>query len=153
MRAAEISISDMAGPDMAMVIEIEKLSFTHKWSLNDFSSELLHPGSICKTARPVDGSGIAIGYICVRMMVDEAHMLKLAVHPAFRKRQVGSLLVRHIKDEVLRDFKGKVILEVRASNIAAIRLYDSLGFKSLYIRRRYYADPEEDAVVMALDFK
>ncbi|MBF0567574.1 MAG: ribosomal protein S18-alanine N-acetyltransferase [Nitrospirae bacterium] len=153
MLAAEIGISDMAGPDMARVIEIEKLSFSHKWSLNDFISELLHPESICKTARPVDGSGITIGYICVRMMVDEAHILKLAVHPAFRQRQVGSLLVRHIRDEVLRDFKGKVILEVRVSNIAAIRLYDSLGFKSLYIRRRYYAEPEEDAVVMSLDFK
>ncbi|MBF0556959.1 MAG: ribosomal protein S18-alanine N-acetyltransferase [Nitrospirae bacterium] len=144
-------ISDMTGPDVARVIEIEKLSFTHKWSLNDFTSEVLNPDSICKMACLGDGRAIAIGYICVRMMVDEAHILRLAVHPAFRQRRVGSLLVKYIKDEVLRDFKGKIILEVRMSNMAAIRLYDSLGFKNLYIRRHYYAGPEEDAIVMAFD--
>ncbi|KWT82072.1 ribosomal protein S18-alanine N-acetyltransferase [Candidatus Magnetominusculus xianensis] len=146
MPAAEIH--NMTVQDMTRVIEIEKQSFTHKWSLNNFISELLHPDSICKTAC-VDDSGTAVGYICVRLMVDEVHILKLAVHPDYRRRHIGSILVKHVMAEVIKDFA--VILEVRVSNLPAICLYDSLGFKSLYTRRRYYAEPEEDAVVMAFD--
>jgi ribosomal-protein-alanine N-acetyltransferase len=87
------------------------------------------------------------------MMVDEAHILKLAVHPTFRRRRIGSVLVRFIIDEVflVRGFDGKVIIEARVSNSPAIKLYESLGFKALYMRRRYYTEPEEDAVVMAFD--
>ncbi|MBF0459514.1 MAG: ribosomal protein S18-alanine N-acetyltransferase [Nitrospirae bacterium] len=150
MPTSEIVISGITEPDMPDIIEIEKQSFTHKWSLNDFRSEVLHPHSICKKACLHD-SGIMAGYICVRIMVDEVHIMKLAVHPAHRRKHIGSLLVSHIKDEVLEYLKYKVLLEVRVSNTAAIRLYNSLGFKNLYTRRRYYAEPEEDAVVMAFD--
>lgn len=150
MSAAEILIYDMTVQDMTRVIEIEKQSFTHKWSFSNFVSELLHPESFCKTAC-VDDSGMTVGYICVRLMVDEAHILRLAVHSDHRRRHIGSVLVKHVIAELLKDFTGLVILEVRVSNLPAIRLYDSLGFKSLYTRRRYYAEPDEDAVVMALD--
>ncbi|MEO5359104.1 MAG: ribosomal protein S18-alanine N-acetyltransferase [Nitrospirota bacterium] len=149
MPTAEILIYNMTVQDITRVTEIEKQSFTHKWSLINFISELSHPNSICKTAC-VDDSGAAVGYICVRMMVDEVHIMKIAVHPDHRRRHIGSVLVKHVM-EVLKDFTGMVILEVRVSNLPAISLYDSLGFKSLYTRRRYYAEPEEDAVVMALD--
>lgn len=151
MPASEIVITDMTEQDVPGVIEIERQSFTHKWSLNDFRSEVVHPNSICKKACLDDDSGILAGYICVRIMVTEVHMLKLAVHPGQRRKHIGSLLVKHTIYEVLQDFTGKVILEVRVSNTAAIGLYNSLGFISLYTRRRYYAEPEEDAVVMAFD--
>ncbi|MCG6552227.1 MAG: ribosomal protein S18-alanine N-acetyltransferase [Candidatus Magnetominusculus sp. LBB02] len=148
MAAAEVIISGMTLRDIARIIEIEKLSFTHRWSLNDFTTEVLHPHSICRTAL-IDG--IIVGYICVRIMVDEAHVLKLAVHPEFRQRHIGTALVSYITEQALTDFKGKAILEVRESNIAALKVYSSIGFKNLYVRRGYYAYPAEDAVVMALD--
>lgn len=152
MKAVDISIHDITELDVIRVVEIENISFTHRWSLNSVISELSNPASICKKACLRD-SGVTAGYIFVRVMVDEAHILKLAVHPGHRRRYVASQLVRHITWDVLKAFKGKVILEVRSSNTAAIRLYDCLGFKSLYTRRRYYDKPVEDAVVMAIDLK
>ncbi|MBF0318563.1 MAG: ribosomal protein S18-alanine N-acetyltransferase [Nitrospirae bacterium] len=143
-----VTISNMDSSDIPRVIEIEDMSFTHRWTLTAYVAELSNPGSICRTAHL---GGMVVGFICVRIMVDEAHILRLAVDPAHRRGHVGSLLVRYIIDEALKDFDGKIILEVRVSNISAARLYESLGFKKSYVRRCYYNEPDEDAVVMAYD--
>src|SRR5690606_1400281 len=94
--------------------------------------------------------GEVLGYVLFWHVADEIHLLNVAVAPAARRRGVGRALV----EEVLAYGRGaaaaKVLLEVRASNVAALRLYESLGFVRFNVRRRYYADGE-DGVEMSLD--
>lgn len=133
--------------DLVQILNIEKASFTSPWSRVSFLSELYNRYSICRLA---ENSGTIAGYIFVRHISDECHILTLAVHELYRRSGVASMLLKDILNDVRSDGCQHIFLEVRASNIAAQNLYDKFNFVKSRIRKGYYQNPEEDAVEMML---
>lgn len=144
---AEILIREMQESDIPGVLEIEHSSFTTPWSETAFFSEIHKPYSIIKVA--VLGDNI-IGYVCVNYIINEGHILNLAVHPDFRRRGIATVLMEEILDELKKQGCRFLYLEVRVSNLGARKFYEHLGFRVVGVRRDYYTFPNEDAVVMAL---
>jgi len=142
-----IILRRMSYEDLQEVHAIETQCFTSPWSLGSFKYELRHNQSIIKVA--VLNERI-VGYVCVRIMVDTAHVLNLAVLPELRQKGIGSTLLQDALQELRRRRPdlNSVMLEVRESNIPAIRLYEKFGFNIIGKRRNYYGDPWEDAVIM-----
>ncbi len=145
-----ITIRKMTHKDIAEVHAIEHRCFTTPWQVSSFEYEISNKDAILKVA--VFNNQL-IGYICIRSMLDVTHVLDLAVTPEFRHMGFGSLLLMNATYE-LRRLKPETVsitLEVRESNIAAIRLYEKFGFKEIGRRRGYYQKPHEDAVIMEHD--
>lgn len=143
-----IEIRKMREADIATILEIENISFSTPWSSYSFKKEIYKPYSIPKVA--VINNRV-VGYICVERIIDEAHILNLAVHPDFRRMGIGSLLVNNSLEELRGTGCRYVYLEVRVSNVVAKKLYERFGFKVIGIRKHYYVRPEEDAYVMMLE--
>lgn len=144
-----IKIEPMKEGDLPEVMAIERDSFPSPWSESSFLYELRKNKEVAslKVARLDD---ILLGYVCYWVLFKEVHIMNLAVHKDFRRQGIGEALIRTALKEA-RDKGGeRATLEVRASNIAAIRLYEKLGFKTTAIRRNYYDAPKEDALVMWL---
>lgn len=98
-----------------------------------------------------EARGAPLGFALVWLAADEVHLLDLAVDAAFRRRGVGRALLRAVIEGGRSAGGAQVLLEVRRSNAAAIHLYAATGFRELDVRRAYYADNGEDALVMRLD--
>lgn len=128
------------------ILEIERLSFSTPWSEASFYNETYNPNSLSYTAELESN---VVGYICVRHIADEAHILNLAVRPDMRRQGIARALVLKALEELSETQCKTVYLEVRASNYQARALYESFGFKVVGIRKSYYEFPKEDAVVMA----
>lgn len=141
----QLVIRGMEEKDMGQVVQIERVSFSFPWSEVSFSKELYKPHSIPKVA--VVGDKV-VGYVCAECVVDEGHVLNLAVHPDFRKMDIATSLVSHIIEELKLKGCKFLYLEVRASNQVARRLYEGFGFKVVGVRKNYYAGPVEDGVIM-----
>ncbi|MEN8904586.1 MAG: ribosomal protein S18-alanine N-acetyltransferase [Clostridiales bacterium] len=127
------------------ILEIEKLSFSTPWTKKIFENELINEKSyyICATI-----NNIVVGYIGVWIILDECHIMNLAVHPEYRGLGIASLLIENI---IFYCHKLKVLnitLEVRKSNVIAQNLYKKFDFKSEGIRKSYYEDNKEDALIM-----
>jgi ribosomal-protein-alanine N-acetyltransferase len=149
MRTPRFDIREATRADAADVAEIEKLCFTPPWSLREILREIEENESaryvVCADERRV------ISYAGLWAVLNEGHITNVAVHPDFRGRGFGSavleaLMERTRRGEGLTDFT----LEVRASNAAALRLYEKAGFREEGRRRGYYAEPSEDAIIMWL---
>jgi len=94
-------------------------------------------------------SDFIVAYVGVWLMVDETHIVAIAVRPAYRRRGLGELLLQEIIDLALASDQETVTLEVRRSNLAAQTLYEKYRFLKVGVRRRYYTDNGEDAIVMS----
>ena len=145
----DIDIGDMETGDLPAVLEIERASFTTPWSETSFFNELKNPRSICRAAKT---DGRVKGYIFASRILDEGHILDLAVHPDFRRQGIASALVSHVIEHLREEGVRFLYLEVRESNVPAIKMYGKFGFEEIGIRKKYYASPEEDAVIMCLKF-
>lgn len=141
----EILIRKMRAADVSEVVEIERMSFTTPWSEAAFLGEILKLYSLTKVAVL---EGKIIGYICVEHIMDEGHILNLAVHPDFRRRGIGTKLMEEVLDELKKNDCRYLYLEVRFSNLGARKFYESFGFRVVGIRRDYYTSPIEDASLM-----
>lgn len=155
---AEVIIREMCMSDLPQILEIERLSFTTPWELSSFKYELGHRHSILKVAvlrEASIGEEKVVGYVCIRVIFDTAHILNLAVLPELRRRGIGSKLLQNALEELkrLRVDIGMVMLEVRESNIPAIKLYEKFGFNIIGKRASYYQTPKEDAVIMGKETK
>jgi ribosomal-protein-alanine N-acetyltransferase len=134
--------------DLKAVLEIERLSFSHPWPESTFSGEIqnLHisyPSVIVH--RPDER---VIGYVIFWYVSDEAQISNFALHPDFRGKGVGESVLRKTLDTMRRMGAVHVILEVRPSNTPARHLYSKFGFVPLGLRKNYYRDPPEDALVL-----
>jgi ribosomal-protein-alanine N-acetyltransferase len=149
LKAIEIDALTLA--DLDQVMQIEPIAFgSHHWSRDSFMSELLNPCGFYFAAREKE-SGKLIGYSGFWLIGEEAHVTTLAVHPDSRRQHVGErLLINDIirARYVMADW---VTLEVRVSNDSAQSLYGKYSFKSLGVRRNYYQDNSEDALVLWTD--
>lgn len=139
------SIKKVDFSDLHEISEIERYSFTTAWSLNAFIEQLKNPNSLGFVAM-VDK--LILGYIFGQIIIDEAHILDLAVRPGYRRRGIATALVKHLLEVVKSYGCRTVLLEVRCSNIAAVNLYKKIGFYQVGRRKDYYQFPQEDALIM-----
>jgi len=140
-----ITVETMHHADLVDVVPIEKLCFGDRWSLHAFANELDNPASHYFVAR--EGDRI-VGYAGYWLILEEAHVTTIAVHPSFQRRYIGERLLLQLIDDAATHGAKWVTLEVRASNLGAQRLYEKYGFTSLGRRKGYYQEDGEDALVM-----
>ncbi len=143
-----VTIAPMTAADLEAVETIERLCFTTPWTQGSLTTELQNSSSCCLVAKR--GREV-VGHIGLWMMVDEAHIVTLAVHPEHRQRKIGERLLNAGIAEGLRRGVRRMTLEVRSSNEAALSLYRKYGFAPIAVRKRYYETEGEDAVVMWMD--
>jgi ribosomal-protein-alanine N-acetyltransferase len=130
--------------DLDAIVMIEAESFTTPWSRNLLASELDQPGSIYLVA---EVAGAVAGFIGLWHVMDEGHICTLAVDPRFRGNGLGELLVLAALDAAVGVGSDAVHLEYRVGNGPAAQLYEKLGFERVGLRRGYYSDTGEDAVL------
>ena len=129
--------------DLPQVIAIERRAFPAPWSLAMFVLELSKPSGICLAAHE---DGKLLGYlICSRYDI-VWHVMNVAVDPVLQGQGIGTAMLEHLLAETQP--ADRFTLEVRQSNAPAIRLYERLGFRAAGLRRRYYQDNGEDALIM-----
>ncbi len=120
--------------------------------LGRWLTELIHLfGTEEQTAEPATHQEPVIGFVGVWLMVDETHIVTIAVRDSYRRRGIGELLLIAAIELALMNQRGAVSLECRVSNDPAIALYEKYGFQRLGIRPRYYSDNREDAVIMTAE--
>lgn len=144
-----ISIEDMKACHIDAVAELEKACFHIPWSRRSFCDELNNPLAHYFVAM-VDST--VAGYCGIWDVAGEGHITNVAVHPAFRRRHAASALLERVFAHAKQEGLTLVTLEVRESNYAARRLYSKYGFEKIGIRKRYYGDNHEDAVIMTKNF-
>jgi ribosomal-protein-alanine N-acetyltransferase len=127
---------------------IERAAYPTPWSRTMFASELAKPTSICLGA--FEGDRL-IGYIINSRYVDAWHVMNVAVDPSHRRRGIATRLLDRLFELTNSDGRRGYTLEVRVSNEGAITLYESLGFEQRGLRRGYYTDNREDALIMWRD--
>lgn len=146
-----ILIRRMQADDLEQVHAIDKISFTMPWPESAYRYELLdNPNSLLwvAEAREPDGTQRVVGMVVVWLVVDEAHIATIAVHPEYRGRGIaGELLCVALIDSIERGMRSAT-LEVRAHNLVAQHLYQRFRFRVAGVRPRYYRDNFEDALIM-----
>ena len=140
-----LELRRLALRDLAEIETIERRSYATPWSRSMFASELAKASSLCLGAFEAEH---LVGYLIISRYVDAWHVMNVAVAPEYRRRGVASALLNRLFEVTAGDARRGYTLEVRVSNKGAIRLYERLGFESRGIRRGYYTDNREDALVM-----
>ena len=136
--------------DLPALAELETLCFSRPWSADALSETMRGDGAVFFTAKE---DGIPVGYIGSFSAGDDREITNIAVSPEYRRRGIAKALLSELIGEARGRGEEKILLEVRASNLPARTLYGSLGFVCDGVRRRYYRDPVEDAVLMSLSLK
>jgi [ribosomal protein S18]-alanine N-acetyltransferase len=138
----------MISADLTDILAIERASFTFPWSASFFLQELKVD---CARSHLAVIDGVAAGYVIYWLLPREIDIHNLAVAPAYRRRGIARALLQAVIVDARREKTTRITLEVRKSNDAAQRLYHSLGFMAKGVRKGYYSDDGEDALVMALE--
>lgn len=134
--------------DIPDIMEIETVSFgTHHWTKESFKSEIRSDTGNYYSLYD-DDEGKVLGYAGFWLIMDEAHVTTIAVHPEYRRKFLGELLLQHLIERSAWRKAKWLTLEVRISNAAAQNLYYKYNFASLGLRRKYYQDNDEDALIM-----
>lgn len=141
-----IEILSLKHEHIDSVLIIDSLSFPNPWSKNSFEREI----ETNKFARYLVAKkdGIVIGYAGMWLILDEGHITNIAVHPEYRGVGAGSLLLEGLIEICRIEAISKLTLEVRKSNLVAQALYKKYGFTEEGIRKGYYGDNKEDAIIM-----
>ncbi len=148
MTAVMIKIRALELVDLSAIEAIEQRAYPTPWSRSMFASELAKPTSICLGA--FEGPDL-VGYVVNSRYVDAWHIMNVAVAPDHQRRGIATGLLQRLFELTREDERRGYTLEVRVSNEEAIGLYEKLGFESRGIRRGYYTDNREDALIMWRD--
>ena len=140
----------MTAVDIENVIAIERASFQFPWSTRFFLDELQVD---CARSILAEVDGRIVGYVLFWFLPEEVDIHNIAVHPDFRRKGIGRLLLEQVVDSARRQERLRVTLDVRFSNAPAQNLYRSFGFVIRGLRKGYYSDNGEDALVMALELR
>lgn len=150
--ALSLIIDGMKKTDLPEIMAIERESFLSPWTANMFKRELNLEQSRCLCARvQSDGGPLVVGYIVFWLIIDEAHLHNLAVRREYRKQGIASRLMEAMNNIAGENEMIFQTLEVRASNVDAIKLYRKCGFVVKGVRPLYYSDTHEDALIMWAD--
>jgi ribosomal-protein-alanine N-acetyltransferase len=142
----KVELRRLDAADLDLVEAIERESYRTPWSRSMFDAELRKPSSLALGAFTEEDA--LAGYAFVSRYVDAWHVMNVAVADAFRRRGIASALLGRLFEVTESDSRRGYTLEVRVSNTGAIRLYERLGFEPRGIRRGYYTDNREDALIM-----
>ncbi len=148
MTAVAIKIRVLELSDLSAIEAIEQKAYPTPWSRSMFASELAKPTSICLGA--FEGQDL-VGYVINSRYVDAWHVMNVAVDPDHQRRGIATALLERLFEVTRDDERRGYTLEVRVSNEDAIALYEKLGFEARGIRRGYYTDNREDALIMWRD--
>ena len=140
----------MLEEDLPVVVEIENISYPNPWQLSSFKGEIEN--------RPISNPYVIIyrplekiiGYVIYWHIRNEVQISNIAISPEYRQLGVGEGVLKKVLHEMRHKGAEFVFLEVRPSNLAARRLYEKLGFTILGLRKGYYRNPSEDAIVMGM---
>lgn len=143
----EIAFRKMTEEDLLGVMALENLSFRSPWCMQSFVEELNNPVAYYLLA--IDGETV-VGYAGVWVIFDEAHITNVAILPAYQRQGLGACMMYKIMCKAKEKGACSMTLEVRPSNTAALALYQKLGFYSAGVRKNYYKDTQEDAMIMWL---
>jgi ribosomal-protein-alanine N-acetyltransferase len=165
----EIRIRFATAEDIDAMTELDATCFSAPWSRASFEAELTtnqlawylvaeemvpkgeDTNSELNPEGEDDGVGLIIGYAGLWAIEDEGHITNVAVHPDYRRMHLGHILVDMLIDQTRKEGLKRFTLEVRVSNHAAIALYEQFGFVSAGLRKGYYEDNNEDAMIMWLE--
>jgi [ribosomal protein S18]-alanine N-acetyltransferase len=139
-----IEVRRLTYADLPQIVAIERRAFPAPWSLAMFVLELSKPSGICLAA--VDGERV-VGYLVCSRYDTVWHVMNVAAHPERRREGIATTLLTRLLERI-DDPHAQLTLEVRRSNAGAIALYEGFRFRAAGVRRRYYQDNGEDAVVM-----
>lgn len=135
--------------DLDALERLERVCYSVPWSRSMFASELSKTESLSVGA--VESDGALVGYLILSRYVDAWHVMSVAVLPDHRRRGIASTLLEEVFAATHDDQLGGYTLEVRVSNAGAIALYERFGFRTQGVRRAYYTDNREDALIMWRD--
>lgn len=139
-----MTVERMNETHVAAVAALERLCFADPWSEKSIASELKNPLALWLVAVE---DGEICGYIGSQSVMGESDMMNVAVHPDHRRMGLGEKLVLALCDALSAE-NTSLALEVRASNAPAISLYEKLGFEQIGLRKNYYRNPKEDALIL-----
>ncbi len=140
--------------DVPALVALEAACFTHPWTPSQIQEEVARvpPDLVLlleSRGAPGEPAGGIRGYCSYRMVVDEMHVMNVAVAPSCRRRGLARWLVSFALEKAARAGARRAFLELRAGNGEALALYASLGFARVSVRRGYYSEPTEDALVLS----
>ena len=138
-------ITEMNATHVSQVAALEKLCFADPWSEMSIASELQNLWSYWLVAVSDDR---VVGYIGSQSSIDEADVMNVAVHPEHRRQGIAEDLICTLVEELKKRGIHALLLEVRATNAPAIALYEKLGFQQVGLRKNYYRNPKEDALIL-----
>jgi len=138
-------IRDMQEDDISAILEIEQALFAAPWPRQSFIDEIRKKYAFSKVAVL---EGKVMGYICADYVLHESRILKLAVHEDFRRQGIATILMNEIMAELKKKGCVFMYIKVRASNASAQKFYELFGFKVETVRKKYYDDPSEEALLM-----
>jgi ribosomal-protein-alanine N-acetyltransferase len=147
MSRASLLVRPLCLEDLDAIEEIERRSMPVPWSRAMFAGEISRPSSVCLGAVDPAGERL-VGYVIVSQYVDAWHVMNLVVAPEYRRRGVATRLLEEVFARTEGGRPRGYTLEVRVSNTPAISLYERLGFRPQGLRRGYYTDNQEDALIM-----
>ncbi len=140
-----MTIVNMTQAHISPIAELEKLCFSAPWSESSIAYELNNPLSLWLVA---EANGQVMGYIGSQSVLPESDVMNVAVFPQYRRKGVAEKLVIALAEALKAAGNETLTLEVRASNVPAIALYEKLGFVQVGLRKNYYRDPKEDALIL-----
>jgi len=148
--ANKVEIRRLELRDLNAIERIERESYRTPWSRSMFAGELAKPSSLSLGAFEPE-SGVLLGYLIISRYVDAWHVMNVAVSADHRRRRIAASMLERLFELTAGEDRRGYTLEVRVSNDVAIRLYEQAGFRARGIRRGYYTDNREDALIMWRD--
>ena len=145
-----IRIREMTAADVVWVAALEKICFHDPWSEGSVASELNNPLSLWLVA---EENGALVGYVGSQTVMGETDMMNVAVHPDYRKQGIATGLITELIGALKKRESHCLTLEVRASNEPAKNLYKMLDFEEIGIRKNYYRNPREDALILRKEWQ
>ena len=142
--------TEMKAEHVPQVAQLEKLCFADPWSEMSIASELQNLWAYWLVAVKDD---MVVGYIGSQSTIDETDVMNVAVHPDWRRQGIAEQLIENLIEELKKRGSHALMLEVRASNAPAISLYEKMGFRQVGLRKNYYRNPKEDALILRKEWE
>ena len=142
--------TEMKAEHVPQVAQLEKLCFADPWSEMSIASELQNLWAYWLVAVQDD---MVVGYIGSQSTIDGTDVMNVAVHPDWRRQGIAEQLIENLIEELKERGSHALMLEVRASNAPAIALYGKMGFRQVGLRKNYYRNPKEDALILRKEWE
>ena len=143
-------LEKMTDAHVSQVAQLEKICFSDPWSEKSIEAELSCRLSLWLVALEEDK---VVGYVGSQTVIDQTDMMNIAVHPEYRRQGIAEKLIAALVDELKAKGSLGLMLEVRASNLPAVSLYEKLGFAQVGRRPNYYRNPKEDALILKKEWE